>query len=132
MSAEPVLDGTRLDAICAGDPELAVELVEALIEDAGPMVAGAMDLAARREGHELRETAHALKGVAGNLAAARLRAAAAALEAAAAPETGRDWSQIEQAIGAVAAALEEVRALYARWTDPAGGEPNVFDLVPGV
>lgn len=123
MSAPPVIDGGRLQSVCGGEPELAVELVEALIEDAHPLVTSTAALAVRRAHGELREAAHALKGIAGNIGAVRLQAAAATLEtAAAAADADLDWVGIAGVICEVQQALDDVRTLHTAWIDAPGPE----------
>jgi HPt (histidine-containing phosphotransfer) domain-containing protein len=126
VNVAPVIDGGRLQSICAGERELAVELIEALIEEAQPLVTSATELTQRCAHGELRETAHALNGIAGNIGAVRLQAAAAALETAAAPDTDHDWAGIAGFISEVECALDGVRTLHAAWIDAPGGAESVF------
>lgn len=121
-----MIDGMRLKSICAGAPELAIELVEALIEDVRPLVAAASDLAESRSEHGLRETAHAIKGIAGNIGAQQLQGVAATLEAAAALEASHNWIVIAATLGDVELALEAVEKLHARWLAAPASSEGVF------
>lgn len=114
----PVIDGRRLESLCAGEVLLAVELVDALIEDAQPLVTSIAQLADRRMNDELRNAAHSLKGIAGNIGAVRLQSAAAALEAAA---RDHDWDAVACGTGDIQLALAAVERLRATWSgDPRG------------
>ena len=111
------IDRDRLESLTAGEAEIAVELLEALLEDAGPLVESAGASAERQAWGELKETAHALKGISGNLGAARLREAAEALESAARSDGSPAVAGI---MDEVRSALERVRAVHAAWAaDPA-------------
>jgi HPt (histidine-containing phosphotransfer) domain-containing protein len=108
----PVIDRERLDSICGGDPSLGLELVDMLIEEAGPLVLALQGLVSERDRTATREQAHALKGIAGNVGAARLQAMALALERAAADEAA--WPLLDESLAGVAGALDELRAERAK------------------
>jgi len=113
----PAIDRRRLRAISAGEPELAVELVDALIEDAVPLVTSIADLAEHHSSDDLGFAAHALKGIAGNIGATQLHEAAAELEAAT-READCDWAEIRVHVNGVRDALDGVRALRVTISEP--------------
>jgi HPt (histidine-containing phosphotransfer) domain-containing protein len=113
----PAIDRRRLRAICAGELDLAVELVDALIEDAEPLVTSIADLAERHAVEDLRYAAHALKGIAGNIGAIQLQHATMALESAT-RAADRDWDDICIRVGDVQEALGGVRALRVLIGEP--------------
>jgi HPt (histidine-containing phosphotransfer) domain-containing protein len=103
VSAEPVLDLDHLRGFTDGDPQLEGELSALFLSTAARYLHGMRDALAA--GRPWASIAHALKGASANLGARRL-ATLARLAEASAP----DRAQLD----AIAHALEEVRALFAR------------------
>jgi two-component system sensor histidine kinase/response regulator len=108
MTSLPIIDRTRLDLVCMGNAGLAGELLDMLIDEATPIVAGLPATIAANDAPAVREGAHSVKGIAGNVGAARLQAAALQLERSAAD--GADASVLTAQYDGVAAALDELRA----------------------
>jgi HPt (histidine-containing phosphotransfer) domain-containing protein len=102
-STEPVLDLNHLRGFTDGDPQLEGELSALFLSTAARYLHGMRDALAA--GRPWASIAHALKGASANLGARRL-ATLARLAEASAP----DRAQLD----AIAHALEEVRALFAR------------------
>jgi HPt (histidine-containing phosphotransfer) domain-containing protein len=105
---EPVIDRERLASICGSDPALGLELLDMLIDEAGPLVLALQDLVSERDCTAIRQQAHALKGIAGNVGASRLQAVAQTLERAAAD--GAAGPVLEQSLAGLSGALSELRA----------------------
>lgn len=80
-SRPPVLDRERTLSLCAGDPELAREMVDLLLETAGGLVAGLHDAVAAADADAVHRRAHALKGAAANVGGGRIEATARRLMA---------------------------------------------------
>jgi HPt (histidine-containing phosphotransfer) domain-containing protein len=108
MTDVPVIDRARLDLVCMGNPGLAGEFIDLLIEESTPILAGLPALVAAGDVPAVREGAHSVKGIAGNVGAARLQAAALQLERSAAD--GAAASVLAGQLDAVVAALAELRA----------------------
>jgi HPt (histidine-containing phosphotransfer) domain-containing protein len=107
MTTVPIIDRARLDLVCMGNPALAGEFLDLLIEESSPIVDGLPALVAAGDAAAVREGAHSVKGIAGNVGAARLQAAALVLERSAAG--GAAASVLAEQLAAVAAALAELR-----------------------
>jgi len=107
MTSVPVIDRARLDLVCMGNPSLAGEFIDLLIEESTPILAGLPALVAAGDAPAVRESAHSVKGIAGNVGAARLQAAALALERSAAD--GAAAGVLAEQLDAVIAALAELR-----------------------
>jgi HPt (histidine-containing phosphotransfer) domain-containing protein len=99
----PVLDGTRMALITRGDTALAAEFLDALIEEAGAVIARLRAACAAGEPIVVRDLAHALKSMSAELGALRLRAAAAELEAEA------DLARWPERLAGAVAAHDELR-----------------------
>ena len=102
-TSEPVLDLDHLRSFTDGDPQLEDELSALFLSTAAGYLRSMREALAR--GRPWASIAHALKGASGNLGARRL-ATLARLAEGSAP----DRAQLD----ALAHALEEVRALFAR------------------
>jgi HPt (histidine-containing phosphotransfer) domain-containing protein len=100
---EPVVDRTRLDRITRGNPALARELIDELVEESRGIVERVRASIAASGAREVHDAAHKLKGMAGELGALRLRAAALGLEVETSPER---WPA---ARAAVERALDELQ-----------------------
>lgn len=90
MTAVPVIDSVRLERVCMGKPEMARIFLDALIEEATPILDGVPVSIAAGDAAAVREAAHAVKGMAGNIGAARLADAALLLERACDAASGGD------------------------------------------
>jgi HPt (histidine-containing phosphotransfer) domain-containing protein len=108
MTDVPIIDRARLDLVCMGNPGLAGEFIDLLIEESTPILDGLPALVAAGDAAAVREGAHSVKGIAGNVGAARLQAAALVLERSAAD--GSPGAVLAGQLEAVVAALGELRA----------------------
>ena len=90
-----------------GNPAMAGEFLDLLIEEATPIVAALPAQVAAGDKQAVREGAHAVKGIAGNVGAARLQAAALLLERSAADGAAADT--LSTHLDGVTAALAELR-----------------------
>jgi len=108
MTTLPVIDRDRLDKVCMGNPGMAREFIDLLIEEATPILAALPASVAADDGAAVREGAHAVKGIAGNVGAARLQAAALLLERSAADGAAR--TVLAEQLDGVVSALAELRS----------------------
>lgn len=107
MTTVPIIDRARLDLVCMGNADLAGELLDLLIEEATPIVAGLPALVSAADKPAVREGAHSVKGIAGNVGAARLQAAALDLERSA--TEAADVGVLAGLLETVVTALAELR-----------------------
>jgi HPt (histidine-containing phosphotransfer) domain-containing protein len=77
----PILDRARLELATRGNAALAKEFLDALFEEAAPLIERLDVLIGGADHVAVSDAAHTLKGMAAELGAMRLRAAAAVLEA---------------------------------------------------
>jgi len=77
----PILDRARLELATRGNAALATEFLNALFEEADPLIERLGVLVGGEDRLAVSDAAHTLKGMAAELGAMQLRAAAAALEA---------------------------------------------------
>jgi HPt (histidine-containing phosphotransfer) domain-containing protein len=102
-ATEPVLDLAHLRGFTDGDPQLEGELADLFLSTAATYLHGMREALA--VGRPWASIAHALKGASANLGARRLATLARLAE-----HSQPDRAQLD----AIAHALEEVRALFAR------------------
>jgi len=81
MDDLPILDRARLELATRGNAALAKEFLDALFEEATPLIERLGVLIGGEDRLAVSDAAHTLKGMAAELGAMQLRAAAAALEA---------------------------------------------------
>ena len=108
MSDLPIIDRERLNDVTGGDDDLATELLDTVMEELEPLVAGLDGLLAADDRTALQESAHHVKGTAGNVGLARLEAAAIVLEQGV--KAGADVAVLARGASGVTAAMAELRA----------------------
>lgn len=101
----PVLDRNVLELLTVPeDPGSIAELAEIFRQDSKTRLAAMLSARTARDARGVAAAAHTLKGSAGNLGGRRVAAIAAAIEEAA---KAGDWTVVESAEGALAAAVSE-------------------------
>jgi two-component system sensor histidine kinase/response regulator len=120
------VDRARIEAVCGGNDELAVELIGMLVDDAGPIVDALGTCLQSNDIAQANELAHSLKGIAGNVGADELRDAADRLQSATAPDAAPARPLLAEDLAAVAAALERVRSTLQSWKARLAGNTGIF------
>jgi|GEM_PF-3145714 two-component system sensor histidine kinase/response regulator len=124
MSA--AVDRERIEAVCGGNDELAIELIGMLVDDAAPIVDALGTCLQANDITQANELAHSLKGIAGNVGAGELRDAADRLQTATAPDAAPARSVLAEDLAAVAEALDRVRSTLQSWKARLAGNTGIF------
>jgi HPt (histidine-containing phosphotransfer) domain-containing protein len=120
------VDRGRIEAVCGGNDELAVELIGMLVDDAAPIVDALGTCLQSNDIAQANELAHSLKGIAGNVGAGELRDAADRLQTATAPDAAPAGPVLTEDLAAVAEALDHVRSTLQLWKVRLAGNTGIF------
>lgn len=109
-----VIDRSRLDRICAGQREMAYELIALLLESCGDLSASLQNASNTRNRVMACEHAHALRGNAANVGAIRLEDSVRTLETLLKAGDQNNWRAVDVQIATVLASVEELHTYAAQ------------------
>jgi HPt (histidine-containing phosphotransfer) domain-containing protein len=126
MSDVASVDRERIDAVCGGSEEIAIELLGMLVDEAEPIIAALNECVRCNDVLQTNELSHALKGISGNVGAYELRDAAMSLETVSEKIQAPASHLGDIQLAAIVRAFERVCDTHRSWQARAARNAGIF------